>query len=76
VFNKRTRIGHPHGILGLDETLSGPDFAVGLGLIKHAFMESDEAITGPPDLSGRRYRKRRYAGGGIGRSLHWIKENF
>ena len=76
VFNKRTRIGHPHGILGLDETFAGPDFAVGLGLIKHAFMESDEAITGPPDLSGRRYRKRRYAGGGFGRSLHWLKENF
>ena len=28
VFNKRTRIGHPHGILGLDETFAGPDFAV------------------------------------------------
>jgi len=76
VFNKRARIGHPHGVLGLEETLSGPDFAVGLGLLKHAFMESDEAISGPPDLSGRRYRQRRYAGGTVGRSLQWLKDNF
>lgn len=76
VFNKRARIGRPHGVLGVDETFSGPDFAVSVGLLKHAFMENEEAISGPPDLSGRRYRKRRYSGGSFGRSLQWLKENF
>ncbi|MBC6412209.1 MAG: cell division protein FtsA, partial [Hyphomonadaceae bacterium] len=34
VFNKRVRLGQPHGILGLDDVLSGPDFAVAAGLLK------------------------------------------
>lgn len=76
VFNKHVRIGRPHGILGLKDTLSGPDFAVAVGLLKNEFMVSNEAISGPPDLSGRRYRKKHYTGGGLGRSLQWLKENF
>jgi len=76
VFNKRVRIGKPHGILGLDETLSGPDFAVATGLLKQQFMPRNEAIQGPPDLSGRKYYQKRYNGGGFGRTLKWLKENF
>jgi len=76
VFNKRVRIGRPHGVLGMRDTLAGPDFAVATGLLKHAFMESTEAISGPPDLSGRRYRQKRYTGNSLGRSLQWLKENF
>lgn len=76
VFNKRVRIGRPHGILGLKETLSGADFAVATGLLKLQFQEQAEAISGPPDLSGRRYRQRRYSGGMMGRSLQWMRENF
>ena len=76
VFNKRVRIGLPHGVLGMRDTLAGPDFAVATGLLKHAFMESTEAISGPPDLSGRRYRQKRYTGNGLGRSIQWLKENF
>ncbi len=76
VFNKRVRIGRPHGILGLKDTLSGPDFAVAVGLLKNEFSASTEAIAGPPDLSGRRYRKKHYSGGGLGRTVQWIKENF
>lgn len=76
VFNKRVRIGRPHGILGLKDTLSGPDFAVAVGLLKSEFMMQNEAISGPPDLSGRRYRKKHYTGGSVGRTLQWLKENF
>jgi len=76
VFNKRVRIGRPHGIMGMREAMSGPDFAVATGLLKYAFMESGEAISGPPDLSGQRYRKKRYTGNTLGRSLQWLKENF
>ena len=76
VFNKRVRIGRPHGILGMREAMSGPDFAVATGLLKHAFTESGEAISGPPDLSGQRYRQKRYTGNSLGRSLQWLKENF
>jgi len=76
VFNKRVRIGRPHGVLGMREAIAGPDFAVATGLLKHAFVESGEAISGPPDLSGRRYRQKRYTGNTLGRSLQWLKENF
>jgi len=76
VFNKRVRIGRPYGIFGMEETLAGPDFAVATGLLKHAYMEQSEAISGPPDLSGRRFRQRRYTGSSLGRSLQWLKENF
>lgn len=75
-FKKRVRIGRPHGLLGLPDTMIGPDYAVPSGLIKQAFLEKREAISGPPDLSGTRYRTRRYAGGSLGRSLRWFKENF
>ncbi len=76
VFNKRVRIGKPHGIMGLKETLAGPDFAVAAGILKARFSQTEEAISGPPDLSGRRYRQRRYNGGALGRSVQWLKENF
>ena len=76
IFGKRVRIGRPHGLLGLSDTASGPDFAVAAGLIKYAFSTHNDAISGSPDLSGRKYRKRRYAGNGFGRSLDWLKENF
>ena len=76
IFGKRVRIGQPHGLLGLPDTMSGPDFAVAAGLIKHVFQDKSEAISGPPDLSGRRIRKRHYAGGNVMRSLKWFKDNF
>lgn len=76
VFNKRVRIGRPHGLLGLKEKLSGPEMAVAAGILKSRFEENLEAISGPPDLSGRRYRQRRYSGGAIGRSYQWLRDNF
>jgi len=76
VFNKRVRIGRPTGMLGLTDMLTGPDFAVACGILRAQFMDIREAISGPPDLSGRRYRQKRYAGGAIDRSLQWLKDNF
>ncbi len=76
IFGKRVRVGQPHGLLGLPDTMSGPDFAVATGLIKHILNNKPEAITGPPDLSGKRIRKRHYAGGNVMRSLKWFKDNF
>lgn len=76
IFSKRVRIGRPHGVLGLSEMASGSDFAVAAGLVKHGLSQQREAISGAPDLSGRQHRKKRYAGGGIGRSIEWLKENF
>ncbi len=76
IFGKRVRVGRPHGLLGLPDTMTGPDFAVAAGLIKHVFQDKTEAISGPPDLSGRRIRQRRYAGGNVVRSFKWFKDNF
>ena len=76
VFNKRVRIGSPHGVFGLSDQLDAPDYAVATGLLRHAFEPSSEAVTGPPDLSGRRYQANRYQGGPVARSLQWLRENF
>lgn len=76
VFNKRVRIGTPHGVFGLSEMLDAPDYAVATGLLRHVFESETEAIQGPPDLSGRRYRQARYQGGAVARSLQWLRENF
>jgi cell division protein FtsA len=76
IFNKRVRIGQPHGIFGLDEMLTSSDFAVATGMLKQVYENKGEAITGPPDLSGRRFKARRYSGHALGRSFQWLKENF
>jgi len=76
IFKKRVRIGRPHGLLGLPNSMVGPDFAVAAGLINYTFEDKPEAISGPPDLSGQRQRAKRYAGGTVSRSLRWFRENF
>ncbi|MBL4869795.1 MAG: cell division protein FtsA [Robiginitomaculum sp.] len=76
IFKKRIRVGRPHGLLDLPDSMAGPDFAVSTGLLKHSFYHKNEAVSGPPDLSGQRLRDRRYTGGGVLKSLKWLKENF
>lgn len=76
VLGKRVRIGHPHGVFGLSEQLSQPDFAVATGLLKSVFDDRPEVVSGPPDLSGRRLRAQRYTGNAFGRSMQWLRENF
>ena len=76
VFNKRVRIGTPHGVFGLSDALDAPDYAVATGMLCHAFAQTSEAISGPPDLSGRRYQANRYTGGPLSRSVQWLRENF
>ena len=76
IFKKRVRVARPHGLLGLPDTMTGPEFAVAAGLIKYVFQDKREALSGPPDLSGKRHRTKRYAGGNFGKSLKWFKENF
>ena len=76
VFNMPVRIGRGHSVLGLEEHQMEPDFAVVTGLMKLDFMSRGETISGPPDLSGRQFRTRRYAGGGFGQSMRWLRDNF
>ncbi len=76
IFKKRARIGRPHSLLGLSDTMSGPDFSVAAGLLKQIFECNSDIIIGPPDLSGKRFRARRYTGGNVSKSLKWLKENF
>lgn len=76
VFNKRVRIGTPHGVFGLTDMMDAPDYAVATGLLRHAFQQQSEAISGPPDLSGRRYQRSRYQGNAFSRSVQWLRENF
>lgn len=76
IFGKRVRVGKPHGVLGLPDTMSGPEFASAAGLLKHVMTERSDVMTGPPDLSGRRNRRKRYSGSGLARSWQWLRENF
>ncbi|MEM9600660.1 MAG: cell division protein FtsA [Pseudomonadota bacterium] len=75
VFNKRVRIGTPHGVFGLTDVMDAPDYAVATGLLRHAFQQQSEAISGPPDLSGRRYQRSRYQGNAFSRSVQWLRDN-
>ena len=76
IFNMPVRVGRPHSVLGLEEAQAEPNFAVAAGLIKLDFLDRNEAISGPPDLSGRQFRSRRYAGNGLGQSWRWLRDNF
>lgn len=76
IFNIPVRVGRVHSVLGLEDHQSHPDFAVACGLIKLDFMSRNETITGPPDLSGRQFRTRRYAGGGVSVLFRWLRDNF
>ena len=76
VFNMPARIGRVHSVLGLEEHQTEPDFSVATGLMKLEFLQQKEVISGPPDLSGRQFRTRRYAGGGLEQSLRWLRDNF
>ena len=76
IFNMPARVGRPHSVLGLEESQAEPNFAVAAGLIKLDFLDRNEAISGPPDLSGRQFRSRRYAGNGLGQSWRWLRDNF
>lgn len=76
VFNRRVRMGTPHGFTGLSVDFAGPGFAVANGLLKHALSPSGEVISGRPDLSGRRRRERRYSGSGFSQTLKWFRDHF
>ena len=76
IFNMPVRVGRSHSVLGLENHQAEPDFAVATGLMKLDFMNRNETITGPPDLSGRQFKTRRYAGGGLEQSLRWLRDNF
>jgi len=76
IFNVPVRVGRVHSVLGLEDHQSQPDFAVACGLMKLDFMTRNETITGPPDLSGRQFRNRRYAGGGVSVLFRWLRDNF
>ena len=76
IFNVPVRIGRVHSVIGLEDHQSQADFATACGLMKLDFMTRTETISGPPDLSGRQFRTRRYAGGGLGLSLRWLRDNF
>lgn len=76
IFNMPVRVGRAHSVRGLEGHQTEPDFAVATGLMKLEFLQEKEVISGPPDLSGRQFRARRYAGGGLGQSLRWLRDNF
>ena len=76
MFYMPVRVGRPHSVIGLEKAQAEPSFAVASGLLKLDFLDRKEAISGPPDLSGRQFRSRRYAGGGLGQSWRWLRDNF
>ena len=76
VFEKQVRIGKPTYMQGLRSTLSLPDFAVGAGLLRRAFADDADVITGAPDLSGRLHTLAATPGGALGKTARWLRENF
>ncbi len=69
VMGKRARIGRPTGVMGLDERLSDPQFAVAIGLLRYAARDAAAAdIAQLAAVSG--------ASGVFGRLGAWFKEHF
>ncbi len=69
VMGKRTRIGRPSGVLGLDERLTDPCFAAAIGLLRYAAKDAASAdIAQLAAISG--------ADGVFGRLGAWFKEHF
>jgi len=76
VFEKQVRIGKPTYMQGLRSTLSQPNFSVGAGLLRRAFNDDGDVITGAPDLSGRLHTLAATPGGALGKTARWLRENF
>ena len=76
VFEKQVRVGKPTYMQGLKSTLSQPDFAVGAGLLRSAFADDGDRISGAPDLSGRMGADMGAPTGMVGRTARWLRENF
>ena len=69
ILDKQVRLGRPKMIKGLPESVSGPAFATGAGLLRYAV---NEHVT-QPDLAAIDTAARRR---GFGRIGQWLKENF
>ena len=76
VFEKNVRVGKPTYMQGLKSTISTPDFAVATGMLRNAFSDDGDQITGAPDLSGRLRTARTTPAGALGRTARWLRENF
>lgn len=50
VFGRSVRLGHPLGLSGLAESVSGAGFAAAAGSLRHSLQAQREAINGAPEL--------------------------
>ncbi len=76
ILGKHVREGRPVGLTGLGEAVSGPAFSVAGGVLLHEFHGGFyDAVSGLPDLDGRRPKKR-YAQSRMGSVFEWLKDNF
>jgi cell division protein FtsA len=69
VLDKQVRLGRPKMIRGLPESVSGPAFATGAGLLRFAVNEH----VMQPDFAAIEHASRSR---GLGRIGQWLKENF
>ncbi len=69
VLDKQVRLGRPKMIRGLPESLSGPAFATGIGLLRYGLREH---VTRPDRAAMAAAKNKR----NFGRVGQWLRENF
>ena len=69
VLDKQVRLGRPKMVRGLPESLSGPAFATGIGLLRYGLREH---VTRPDRAAMAAAKNKR----NFGRVGQWLRENF
>lgn len=69
VFNKEVRLGKPHKVRGLAESVSGPAFSAAVGLLNFAYKNT-------VDETQNAYKPVDEPAGRLARFGQWLKENF
>ena len=69
ILEKQVRLGRPRMIRGLPDSMSGPAFSTGVGLLRYGLREH----VVKPDHAAMMAAKNKRSFGRIG---HWLRENF
>lgn len=75
VFGRSVRLGHPLGLSGLAESVSGAGFAAAAGSLRHSLQAQREAIYGAPELDTVQASGFLSVLNPVHRLWHWITEH-
>lgn len=75
VFGRSVRLGHPLGLSGLAESVSGAGFAAAAGSLRHSLQAQREAISGAPELDSSAGHGFLSSANPVHRLWRWVSEH-